>query len=185
MTVLTSDVATTSETYLNNREVQAAAVAALQTEMREIGGERSVLALEARKMFLDGPADILRHGQDVFAGDFEKTLSGSQENFLIYDDIIEGDVDIVVFRDDGEIDEIVSLGEKGGARPFYYRMSEPRFHTLIIRSDLLIVHEITNGPFAPEGTLYAAFAPAEGDPAAAVFQAELIKRAASFQDKHQ
>ena len=99
--------------------------------------------------------------------------------------IIEGDVDIVVFRDDGEIDEIVSLGEKGGARPFYYRMSEPRFHTLIIRSELLIVHEITNGPFSPAGTTYAAFAPAEGDPAAAGFQAELIKRAASFQDQHQ
>src|SRR5579871_1167798 len=41
----------------------------------------------------------------------------------------EGDVDIVVFKDDGEIDEIVRLGEKGGSRPFYYRMSEPRFHT--------------------------------------------------------
>lgn len=97
--------------------------------------------------------------------------------------IIEGDVDIVVFRDDGEIDEIVSLGEKGGTRPFYYRMSEPRFHTLIIRSNLLIVHEITNGPFSPEGTVYAAFAPAEGSPAGSAFQAELAKRAASFQDK--
>ena len=97
--------------------------------------------------------------------------------------IIEGEVDIVIFRDDGEIDEIVSLGEKGGSRPFYYRMSEPRFHTLIIRSDLLIVHEITNGPFSPAGTTYAAFAPAEGDPAAAGFQTDLIKRAASFQDK--
>lgn len=99
--------------------------------------------------------------------------------------IIEGDVDIVVFRDDGEIDQIVSLGEKGGSRPFYYRMSEPRFHTLIIRSDLLIVHEITNGPFSPAGTTYAAFAPAEGDPAAARFQAALIARAASFQDERQ
>ena len=97
--------------------------------------------------------------------------------------IIEGDVDIVVFREGGEIDEIVSLGEKGGARPFYYRMSEPRFHTLIIRSDLLIVHEITNGPFSPDGTVYAAFAPAEGDPAALAFQADLAKRAAAFQDK--
>ena len=97
--------------------------------------------------------------------------------------IIEGEVDIVVFRDDGAIEQIVSLGEKGGSRSFYYRMSEPRFHTLIIRSDILIVHEITNGPFSPEGTIYAAFAPAEGDPAAASFQAELVRRAAAFQDK--
>jgi cupin fold WbuC family metalloprotein len=96
--------------------------------------------------------------------------------------IIEGEVDIVVFRDHGAIDQIVSLGEKGGPRPFYYRMSEPRFHTLVIRSDLLIVHEITNGPFSPDSTIYAAFAPSEGDPAAAAFQAELVKRVAAFQE---
>lgn len=99
--------------------------------------------------------------------------------------IIEGEVDIVVFRDDGAIEQIVSLGEKGGTRPFYYRMSEPRFHTLIIRSDLLIVHEITNGPFRPEGTIHAAFAPGEEDAvAAATFQTELTKRVAAFREKH-
>ena len=47
---------------------------------------------------------------------------------------------------------IVPLGQPGSGRPFYYRMSKPFFHTLIIRSELLIVHEITNGPFRPEGT---------------------------------
>ena len=98
--------------------------------------------------------------------------------------IIEGEVDIVIFRDDGDIEQIVPLGEKGSSRSFYYRMSGPRFHTLIIRSDLLIVHEVTNGPFSPEGTVYAAFAPAEGDAAAAAnFQAELVQRAAIFQDE--
>ena len=97
--------------------------------------------------------------------------------------IVEGEVDIIVFRDDGAIDEIVSLGEKGGLRPFYYRMSEARFHTLIIRSDLLIVHEITNGPFRPEGTTYAAFAPGEDDrAAAAAFQADLVERVAAFRE---
>jgi cupin fold WbuC family metalloprotein len=99
--------------------------------------------------------------------------------------IIEGQVDIVVFRDDGAIDQIVSLGAKGGRHPFYYRMSETRFHTLIIRSDLLIVHEITNGPFTPEGTIYATFAPGEDEPAAAAFQAELVERVAAFRDKRQ
>lgn len=94
--------------------------------------------------------------------------------------IIEGEVDIVIFGDDGAIERIIPLGEKGGSRPFYYRMSEARFHTLVIRSDLLVVHEITNGPFRPEGTIYAEFAPTEGDPAAVTFQAELVKRVAAF-----
>jgi cupin fold WbuC family metalloprotein len=98
--------------------------------------------------------------------------------------VIEGEVDIVVFRDDGAIDQIVQLGEKGGSRPFYYRMSEPRFHTLVIRSEILIVHEITNGPFLPDGTIYAAFAPGDDDPAAAAaYQADLRERVAAFGDK--
>jgi cupin fold WbuC family metalloprotein len=100
--------------------------------------------------------------------------------------IIEGQVDIVVFSEAGEVERIVSLAAKGGRHPFYYRMSTPHFHTLIIRSDLLVVHEITNGPFLPTGTIYAAFAPEEGDTAsAAVFQVNLVKRVAAIQETPQ
>jgi len=100
--------------------------------------------------------------------------------------IIEGQVDIVVFSEAGEVERIVSLAAKGGRYPFYYRMSTPHFHTLIIRSDLLVVHEITNGPFLPTGTVYAAFAPEESDTAsAAVFQANLVKRVAAIQETPQ
>ena len=98
--------------------------------------------------------------------------------------IIEGAVDIVVFDETGDISRIVSLAAPGGSTPFYYRMSEPHFHTLIIRSELLIVHEITNGPFRPDGTVFAAFAPEEGDTVAAGnFQTSLLGRVAAFQDR--
>ncbi len=107
---------------------------------------------------------------------------GKSESFHI----IEGQVDIVVFSEAGNIERIVSLAAKGGRHPFYYRMSTPHFHTLIIRSDLLVVHEITNGPFLPTGTIYAAFAPEEDDSAkAAVFQADLVKRVAAIQETSQ
>ncbi len=97
--------------------------------------------------------------------------------------IVEGEVDIVVFTDDGEIDRVVELGAPGGARSFYYRMSEPFFHTLIIRSDLLIVHEITNGPFRPEGTMFAGFAPEDKDTEkAAAYQADLLRRVAALRE---
>jgi cupin fold WbuC family metalloprotein len=96
--------------------------------------------------------------------------------------IIEGAVDIVVFDEVGDIDRIVSLAAKGGETPFYYRMSKPHYHTLIIRSDLLVVHEITNGPFRPEGTIFADFAPEEDDIAAAnSFQVALVDRVSAFQ----
>jgi cupin fold WbuC family metalloprotein len=95
--------------------------------------------------------------------------------------IIEGEVDIVVFKDDGQIDRIVPLGAPGSGRSFYYRMSKPFFHTLIIRSDILIVHEITNGPFRPEGTIFADFAPKDSDTEKAdAFQTNLVRRVAAL-----
>ena len=97
--------------------------------------------------------------------------------------IIEGEVDIVVFTDDGEIDRIVPLGPPGSGRSFYYRMSQAFFHTLIIRSDVLIVHEITNGPFRPAATVFADFAPDDLEPGkAAAYQAELLRRVTALQE---
>ena len=81
--------------------------------------------------------------------------------------LIYGTVDIVIFDDRGEISALVPLSTDPGEGAFYYRLSEPRFHTLRIRSDLLVVHEITNGPFRPAETVYAPFAPDGTDPAAA------------------
>jgi cupin fold WbuC family metalloprotein len=96
--------------------------------------------------------------------------------------VIEGEVDIVVFKDDGRIDQIIPLGAPGSHRSFYYRMSKPFFHTLVILSDVLIVHEITNGPFRPQGAVFAEFAPDESETAKAeTWQADLIRRVAALQ----
>jgi cupin fold WbuC family metalloprotein len=95
--------------------------------------------------------------------------------------IIEGEVDVVVLDDGGEITDVISLAARGGRHPFYYRMSTALYHSLIVRSDLLVMHEITNGPFRRGDTLYAPFAPDEFDaPAAKAFQIELTKRVAAF-----
>ena len=75
--------------------------------------------------------------------------------------IVYGEVDIVIFEDDGSIQQIVPLAAGSSSKAFYYRMSKPFFHTLMVKSDLLVVHEITNGPFVSHGTAFAGFAPAE------------------------
>ena len=75
--------------------------------------------------------------------------------------IVYGEVDIVIFEDDGSIRQVVALAAGSSSTAFYYRMSTPFFHTLMIKSDLLVVHEITNGPFIKDGTAFAGFAPAE------------------------
>lgn len=77
--------------------------------------------------------------------------------------IVYGEVDIVIFEENGSIRQIVPMAAAGGAKAFYYRMSKPFFHTLFIRSDLLVVHEITNGPFVEGDTVFGTFAPKEDD----------------------
>jgi len=73
--------------------------------------------------------------------------------------IIYGDVDIVIFDELGNITDVLELSANNIQKPFYYRMSVPKFHTLIVRSDLLVVHEITNGPFIENQTIYSNFSP--------------------------
>jgi cupin fold WbuC family metalloprotein len=77
--------------------------------------------------------------------------------------IIEGLVDVVMFDDEGRIEDVVRMGDYASGRTFYYRMAAPIFHTLIIRSDVLVFHEITNGPFDRRDTVFAPWAPDDGD----------------------
>ena len=118
---------------------------------------------------------IIAIGQDSYIRPHKHP--GKSEAFHI----VEGEVDLVIFEDGGEIKRIVPLSPPGGERAFYYRMSAPFFHTLIIKSELLVVHEITNGPFRPDGAIFADFAPAEDDTANAIkYRADLQQRASLF-----
>ena len=40
-------------------------------------------------------------------------------------------------------------------------MTEHLFHTLVLRSEYLILHEVTNGPFISDESLLASFSPPE------------------------
>ena len=77
--------------------------------------------------------------------------------------LVEGAADIVILKDDGEISDIIELGPD---RNFYYRLDTARYHTLLINSPILVIHEITNGPFDPIQSDLASFSPPEGDLAA-------------------
>jgi len=75
--------------------------------------------------------------------------------------IIEGEADIIVYDDDGRITQVVPMGPYGSERVFYYRLSDPVFHTVSIRSDHVVFHESTHGPFNPQKTVWAPWAPDE------------------------
>ena len=77
--------------------------------------------------------------------------------------LVEGTADIVILDDEGNIAEVIDLGPD---RNFYYRLDTNRYHTLLINSPVLVIHEITNGPFDPTQSDFASFSPPEGEFAA-------------------
>lgn len=87
--------------------------------------------------------------------------------------MIEGQLDIVLFDDAGHVERLIPLAAEGEGSLFY-RLSDCRFHTVIPRSEVVVFHEVTNGPFDRSETVFAEWAPADDDqPAIARFAADL------------
>jgi cupin fold WbuC family metalloprotein len=84
------------------------------------------------------------------------------ETFLI----VEGEADILIFEDDGQLAARLPMGPFGSGLPFFYRMPAERYHSLDIRSEVLVFAESTQGPFRREGTESAPWAPSSQDPEA-------------------
>ena len=78
--------------------------------------------------------------------------------------IIEGTLDIVIFDDAGNIFEVVNMGEYSSGDQFFWRLSQSYFHTVIPRSDVVVFHETTGGPFVKEtSNVPAPWSPTEDD----------------------
>src|SRR5882762_4619228 len=76
--------------------------------------------------------------------------------------VITGEVDVVLFDEKGAVSQAIRMGEYASGKRFYYRLNESRYHTLLIRSDVLVFHEVTTGPFRREDTIFPSWAPEEG-----------------------
>ena len=87
--------------------------------------------------------------------------------------LVEGKADVVIFNESGEIIDVVSLSPDAH---FYYRLNAPLYHTVLVHSPVLIIHEITNGPFDALASDFASFAPAEGESMAAEYIESLKQR---------
>ena len=84
---------------------------------------------------------------------------GKSESFHL----IEGQLDVVIFSDDGKIIDVVHMGIHGTDKVFYYRLQESYYHTVIPLTDWVVFHETTKGPFDRSKTLFASWAPEEED----------------------
>lgn len=90
--------------------------------------------------------------------------------------ILEGLADIIMFDDEGGVSDIIPMGDYASGKIFYYRISDPIYHTLVVRSEVFVFHEITNGPFKKFDTQFAPWAPQETDgPGVKKFMEDLSK----------
>jgi cupin fold WbuC family metalloprotein len=94
---------------------------------------------------------------------------GKSESFHI----VSGELDVVLFDDNGQIQKILHLGDYRSGKPFYYRTSRACFHAVVIQSDVAIFHETTNGPFLKGEAVFAPWAPSAEGPAAEKYLADL------------
>jgi cupin fold WbuC family metalloprotein len=73
--------------------------------------------------------------------------------------VLEGEADCLLFEADGRIADVVRMGSTGSGQPFFYRMPVNRYHSLAIRSEVLVFAESTMGPFSSAATENAPWAP--------------------------
>jgi cupin fold WbuC family metalloprotein len=73
--------------------------------------------------------------------------------------MIEGRLVIVIFDDDGTPLGSLLLTPPGGKGLICYRLCTPKFHAALPLDDVVVFHEVTNGPFVKRDAVFAEWAP--------------------------
>ena len=102
---------------------------------------------------------LIVHGRDCYVRP-HRHLSKSEAFH-----VIQGLVDIVLLDEAGKVNAVVKMGDYSTGRKFYYRLADSLYHTLLIRSEWVIFHEITNGPFERKDTIFLPGTPEVDDAA--------------------
>ena len=64
--------------------------------------------------------------------------------------VIEGDLTVLLYDNDGTLVQEVKLGQPGSGRASIYRVSSPLWHTVRLESEFVVLHETGTGPFDPQ-----------------------------------
>jgi cupin fold WbuC family metalloprotein len=73
--------------------------------------------------------------------------------------LMEGEVDLILFDDTGKVTDIMEMGPSASGKSFYYRIAQPIYHALRIKSGIVCFHEVINGPFDLSDTAFPSWAP--------------------------
>jgi len=147
--------------------------------------ERKRIRLCAHRNIEDSVHEMLIvHARDTYIRPHKHL--GKSESFHV----VEGMADVILFHDDGNINHVLRMGKYETGLIFYYRISDPVYHTLLIRSDVLVFHETTTGPFNRADINFAPWTPEEVNrEGCAAFMAQLTSQSDAFlytskEDRH-
>jgi cupin fold WbuC family metalloprotein len=94
--------------------------------------------------------------------------------------VIEGELDVVVFGARGAPERVIRMGPPGSGRVVCYRLSASAWHAILPRSEFVVFHEATAGPYLPgEPAQFAPWAPTRPAALRAFLEAACGKRGSS------
>jgi cupin fold WbuC family metalloprotein len=73
--------------------------------------------------------------------------------------VVKGSMDLIVFDTAGEVLNKIEMGPFGSGKLYTVRLSASPWYTYVPRSEMLVIHEVTRGPFDPESTVFPEWAP--------------------------
>lgn len=92
--------------------------------------------------------------------------------------VVDGDLAILLFADDGAVERVIRLGAPGSGKPFMCRIAASAWHSVVAESTCAIFHETTAGPFRADAQITAPWAPRTPE-AILKFNADALRIAAA------
>jgi len=77
--------------------------------------------------------------------------------------VVSGRLGLVTFEDDGAVTKRLILSAASLQTPAFYRIGPGVWHGVFALSELVVVHEVTAGPFGPDASITAPWAPQTAD----------------------
>jgi len=78
--------------------------------------------------------------------------------------ILEGELTVVLFDDDGNVTQTIDMAARESGRPFTLRLASRCWHMPVCRSEQLVFYETMTGPFRRDDmNAWAPWSPAEDD----------------------
>ncbi len=77
--------------------------------------------------------------------------------------VVEGRADVIFYDEMGSITQVIPLGDYASGYQFFYRIREPVYHSLLLRSDTFTFCETTLGPLRKSDTVLAPWSPDGND----------------------